>query len=67
MEKYNLVNLIGATIRLRTKDGFYYRGKLVDVSNESIQIDDIKIGRVILALSEISSVQMWQDDRGKTK
>jgi len=62
MIDYN--NIIGKKIKIFLKNGFVFQGKLISVDFKNLEIDDIKVGKLLLNRDSIMSIQ--QSD-GNTK
>jgi len=58
-----LKELIGCKVRIITsmlgKD-YFYRGLLLDISDEFINLDDIKLGETLIRLRDIRSINKLQ-------
>lgn len=42
---------------IRKKNGYFYDGKILLIDDEHVQIDDSKIGYILIAVSEIEEVR----------
>ncbi len=53
MRREDLISNIGKKIFLRLKNNYFYRGVLLDVTEDALKFKDIKHGEMIISLPEI--------------
>lgn len=53
MESEYVREYVGRSVKIDLENGFYYKGKIISVGNESLVIKDINGNKVILALKII--------------
>ncbi len=59
----DLKELIRKEIKVWLKNKFFHQGKLVSFTDEGIVIDDKKKGIIFLALSNISSIEKFENGK----
>jgi len=50
----------GRKVRLILKNKWRYKGEVVDISEQFLILDEIKVGRVSISLSDISMMALWE-------
>ncbi len=65
MKKKDILQFViyNKKIRVRTYDNFYYRGKILDLNDEAVTIEDIELGPVVIDLKDLRNVTEWQDEQ----
>lgn len=61
MEKQDVIEFLNKNVKLNIKNGYMYRGKVLEINNFVLVIDDIRDGKTKISLFDITTIseQRW--------
>ena len=57
MEKIDLEEYVGIKVKIIVKNGWKYSGKVIDLTDNVLVIDDVRDGKIKFNFYDISSIQ----------
>ena len=57
MEKIDLEEYVGIKVKIIVKNGWKYSGKVIDLTDSVLVIDDVRDGKIKFNFYDISSIQ----------
>ena len=57
MEKKDLLEFAGKKVKLISKNGWIYSGKVLEITEQVLTLNDRKIGKIKFSCYDISSIQ----------
>ncbi len=58
--KNDIQAFYGKFVRIVTSSHFFYRGRLITLGEDSLTLDDVKCGSVLISFPEIVSIEEWK-------
>lgn len=54
---------LGKLVKVITRRGYIYRGRLHNLTHDSIVISDIRLGHMVIARDVIERLEEWRDSK----
>lgn len=67
MNKKDIISFANKKVFVKTKDNWIYRGQVMSINEDTLVLNDIKDGIVLLNIADLSSLSQFDESKIRAK